>query len=340
MKVFGLQGNVYRLARLAEQQAPEAARARFELVRRLDLLRANGLTVAAASAALGLARATYDRWRRQAQGGVERLAPRSRRPLRPRRPSWSAALVEAVQRLRDDFPMWGRAKLVVLLRAEGFAVSESTVGRILRHLVARGVVQPVPILRRAKAAFRRLRRPHAKRLPKGQSADRPGALVQLDTLTITLQPGTAIKQLTAYCPHARWTVAKAATRATSTAAAAFLDKVLADMPFPVTALQVDGGAELMAAFETACQDRQLPLYVLPPKSPKLNGAVERANGSWRYEFYAVYDLPDTLAELNPLIDSFQHLYNHFRPHGALHGLTPAQYLAAHHGPEPPPSHMS
>jgi transposase InsO family protein len=112
------------------------------------------------------------------------------------------------------------------------------------------------------------------------------------------------------------------------------------MPFAVTALQVDGGSEFMADFEIACQAKQLPLFVLPPKSPKLNGAVERANGSWRYEFYAVYELPGTLAELNPLIDSFQHLYNHFRPHGALHGLTPAQYLATHHGPEPPPSQMS
>jgi putative transposase len=79
------------------------------------------------------------------------------------------------------------------------------------------------------------------------------------------------------------------------------------MPFQVTALQVDGGSEFMADFETACQNRQLPLFVLPPKSPKLNGAVERANGSWRYEFHAVYDLPDTLTELNPLIDGFQHL---------------------------------
>ena len=76
------------------------------------------------------------------------------------------------------------------------------------------------------------------------------------------------------------------------------------------------------------------------KSPKLNGAVERANASWRYEFYAVYDLPDTLTELNPLIDSFQHLHNHFRPHGALQRLTPAPYLATQHGLELPPSQMS
>ena len=57
-------------------------------------------------------------------------------------------------------------------------------------------------------------------------ADRPGALVQLDTLTITVQPGTTIKHFTAHCPVGRWTVAKTTRRATSTAAAAFLDQVL------------------------------------------------------------------------------------------------------------------
>jgi putative transposase len=340
MRVFGLEGDVYRLARLAGRAVPAVALARFELVGRVDRLRAAGLTVAVALDAVGLSRASYYRWRRQARGGVDRLAPRSRRPHRSRRPGWEPALVEATERLRLDFPMWGRAKLVVLLRAEGFTVSESTVGRVLRHLVARGAVQPVPVLRRAKAALRRHRRPHATRLPKGQVADRPGALVQLDTLTITVQPGTTIKHFTAYCPVGRWTVARATTRATSTAAAAFLDQVLAQMPFAVTGLQVDGGSEFMAAFERACQAKSLHLYVLPPKSPKLNGAVERANGSWRYEFYATYDVPDTLAELGPLVESFQHLYNYYRPHGALQGLTPPQYLAAHHGLEPPPSQMS
>ena len=112
------------------------------------------------------------------------------------------------------------------------------------------------------------------------------------------------------------------------------------MPFPVTGVQVDGGSEFMAAFETACAAKGLELFVLPPRSPQRGGAVERADGSWRCAFYAVHDLPDTLAGLNPLIDRFQHLYHPFRPHGALHGRTPAQYLAAHRGPSPPPSRMS
>jgi hypothetical protein len=40
--------------------------------------------------------------------------------------------------------MWGRAKLGPLARAEGFAASDATVGRILADLVARGVVEPIP----------------------------------------------------------------------------------------------------------------------------------------------------------------------------------------------------
>jgi hypothetical protein len=47
--------------------------------------------------------------------------------------------------------------------------------------------------------------------------------------------------------------------------------------------------------------------VLPPKSPKMSGAGERCNGAWRYEFYAVYDLPRNVEAINPLLDAFQHL---------------------------------
>ena len=120
---------------------------------------------------------------------------------------------------------------------------------------------------------------------------------------------------------------------------AFLDKVLADMPFPIEAIQVDGGSEFKAEFEQACQAKGLRLYELPPKRPQLNGAVERCNGSWRYEFYETYDLPHTVEALNPILDSFQHLYNYHRPHGALAGQTPDSYLKTRRANETHPSHM-
>ena len=74
------------------------------------------------------------------------------------------------------------------------------------------------------------------------------------------------------------------------------------MPFPVRAIQVDGGSEFKAEFETACAAKGITLYELPPKRPQLNGAVERCNSAWRYEFYAVYDLPSSIDALNPILD--------------------------------------
>lgn len=328
MQVFGLQAAVYRGASWASRLAAKTsaiAAVRRDALRRFEQARRDGLSAEQAARAIGVSRASLNRW-------GHRLEPKSRRPHRVRPKTWTSQLVRAVQALRDDFPMWGKAKLGPLLRQQGLEVSDATVGRILKSLMDRGVVQPVPALRKKRLAKRWTpRRKHAVRLPKGLRPDRPGGVVQVDTVFITLAPGKAVKHFTAYDPVAKWTVAKAASL--------FLDKVIAQMPFPVEAIQVDGGSEFKAEFEDACKDKGLVLYELPPKRPQLNGAVERCNGAWRYEFYGVYDLPRSVEALNPILDSFQHLYNHHRPHGALAGLTPARYLAKLQAAETAPSHM-
>ena len=338
MQVFGLPRQVIRdgraASRLLDAKTPdiEAARRRDAVVRWRRAM-GDGLSAERAAQAVGVARSSLYRWEKDA-------APKSRRPRRARAKTWTPQLRRAVERLRQDFPMWGRAKLGPLARAEGFAVSDATVGRIIASLVARGVVAPVPTLRRRPYARRwTAKRRFARRLPRDLAVREPGRLVQLDTVFVNLTPTKAIKHFTAYDPIAKWTVGKAYNRATAQAAASFLDKILADMPFPVKAIQVDGGSEFMAEFETACQAKGVALYVLPPRRPQMNGAVERCNGAWRYEFYETYDLPSAVNELNPILDSYQHLYNHHRPHGALAGMTPAQYLAQHSATRPQPSHM-
>ena len=334
MQVFGLPGHVIRGGRVASRLLDAktsgiAAAGRRDAVARWRLAIRDGLTGEQAARAVGVPRASLYRWEASPE-------LRSRRPRRLRAKTWSSDLVRAVERLRDDFPMWGRAKLGPLLSLEGFPVSDSTVGRILAHLVARGAVIPVPQARKAAKTRRwSSKRLHAVRLPKGLKAREPGEIVQIDTVFVQTAPERHIKHFDAYCPVAKWTVAKAFRRATASAAAQFLDKVQAEMPFPVRGIQIDGGSE----FEKACADRGITLYELPPKRPQLNGAVERCNAAWRYEFYAVYDIPETIDQIEPLIDSFAHLYNHHRPHGALAGLTPAQYLKRRTG-EAPASHMS
>jgi transposase InsO family protein len=337
MQIRGLHRSIYRGARLASRLE---AQERSDVVERRDAVARwrqavrDGLSVRDAARAVGHSPAKLYRWETQAQ-------PKSRRPKSTRKTTWTTALVQAVEHLRLDEPMWGRAKIVVKLREQGFKVSEATVGRILAHLVKRGVVEPVPTIRKAaKTKKWSAKRRFAERLPKHLKADEPGQIVQLDTVYVTLAPGRHVKHFTAYDPVAKWTVAKAFERATATSAALFLDKLLSDMPFKVKGIQVDGGSEFMAEFEAACERRQIKLYVLPPKSPEINGAVERCNSSWRYEFYAVYDLPSRLDDLNPLIDAFQHRYNTWRPHGALGGKTPQQYLQARQAEKASRSQMS
>jgi len=72
----------------------------------------------------------------------------------------------------------------------------------------------------------------------------------------------------------RWDVIKASTSATATVASNFIGTLLERMPFPIKVIQVDGGSEFQDAFEEACQKLGIQLFVLPPKSPKLNGHVQ------------------------------------------------------------------
>jgi len=339
MQVLGLPGHVIRSGRVASRLI-DAKTANIEAAVRGDALQrwrsamAKGLSAEDAARAVGHPRSTLYRWQK-------RLVPGSRRPHRCRRKSWSPDLVRAVERLRLDFPMWGKATLGPLLRAQGFAVSDSTVGRILAHLVGRGAVEPVPTLRhRLRTRRAKPRRPHAIRLPRNLTAAEPGDIVQLDTLSVGIAPQRTIKHFTAYDPVAKWTVAQPCNRATARAASIFLEKLIADMPFKLKALQIDGGSEFMGEFEQACAEKKIPLFVLPPRSPELNGAVERCNGTWRYEFYACRDLPLTIPEIAKHVDAFQHLYNTYRPYRALAGLTPKQYLDKRRANETLQSHMS
>ena len=338
MQVFGLPRHVIRsgslASRIAAKSSSNEAAIRRELVRRWRQAMEKGLTAAEAAAAVGASRASLYRWRRCPE-------LKSRRPRRVRRPLWTTAVAQAVEELRADNPMWGKRKLVVLLRREGICLSASTVGRVLNSLVERGVVTPVPALRRKPGGrrFRIIGKRHARRLPKGLKPSRPGEIVQVDTLFLNIRPDRPIKHFTAYCPVAKWTVAGVVGRATANRAAGFLDKLLAETPFKISAIQVDGGSEFRADFEQACAAKGLALYVLPPKRPQLNGAVERCNGAWRYEFYAAYDLPHRLDKLQPFVDAFAHRFNHHRPHDALDGQTPAEYLSTISS-APQPSHMS
>jgi putative transposase len=126
----------------------------------------------------------------------------------------------------------------------------------------------------------------------------------------------------------RWDVCELRTTASARQATAILDALAARMPFRVRAISVDNGSEFMAEFEAACAARGIALLTLPPRSPKLNGAVERANRTHTEEFYEVTDAEPELGPMQAALLDWEHVYNTIRPHQALGYLTPAEFLAS------------
>jgi len=288
----------------------------------------NGRSVARTCRHFGISRQTFYRWKRRFhRHDITTLEDRSHRPHKVRTPTWTAELAERVLALRKQYPIWGKDKLVVLLRKQKLVVSTSMVGRILRYLKRRGILLEPPrpaVLLRQRRKLRK--RPWAVRKPKYWRIREPGDLVEIDTKEIRMRHGVVLKHFSARDVVSRWDVIAVHRRATSLAAARFLDVLLDRLPFPVKALQVDGGSEFAAEFELACQQKQLPLFVLPPKSPKLNGHVERSHRTHNEEFYEVHADTDQLPVLNRQLRHWENVYNRVRPHQALAYLTPLEFL--------------
>jgi len=319
---------VRRVPARLQRHLPDAPTLSAEAHYRLRCLEhAARTSVREASRTFGVPVATIYRWRRRFRpDDLTTLEPRSRRPHRTRRATWTAAQEQAVLALRREYPRMGKEPLRILLARQGVALSASMIGRILSSLRRRRLLREPHAVR---VRQERPQRPYATRVPKDKRAPtEPGALIQLDTMHLRPLPGVERRQFTAIDVVSRCAVVGVRSQATAGTATAFLDDLLARMPVPVQAIQVDGGSEFMAGFEIACQDRGIALYVLPPRSPKLNGRVERLNGTARREFWECSEGDLDLPTLQAALRDWEDHYNTARPHQALGYATPAAFLSS------------
>jgi putative transposase len=305
---------------------PELSRAGGQRLKWMDFYARQGGNACLTCRRFGISRPTLYRWlERFDPGDLRTLEERSHRPRRVRKPTWSPELLEATRTLRVRYPRWGKDKLVVLLGQEGWEVSTSMVGRMLGWLKRRGLLHEPP--RRGISARKRFRlRPYAVRKPNNYAVQQPGDLVEIDTLDVRPYPKIVRKHLTARDVISRWDVIAAFDRITSRATSGFIDSVRARMPFPIRAFQVDGGSEFAAEFERECQKRGIRLFVLPPRSPELNGHVERAQRTHTEEFYEVQHPSLDIPTLNRQLQAWEIVYNTIRPHQSLGQITPLQFL--------------
>ena len=330
MRQIYLQRQFYQLAKRSPVKLSEEAKYRLRMVMAWQALRQQGLPGGKAADALGISRATLYRWNGRLESeGLKGLEQRSRRPKRVRQRQWGLKEITLIQELRALYPRWGKEKLAVLARREGTNLSVSTIGRILKYIQQRGYLKEI-VLYRPRYTKRRPKRPYAIRKPKDYRVDEPGDLVQIDTLDMHPFPQIHFKHFTARDVISRWDVIETFPSASSANAKAFLSTVIKRMPFPVKAVQVDGGSEFKKHFEETCAELGLKLFVLPPRSPKLNGRVERAHRTHLDEFYSAYPIDFASPTLNNVLEEWERIYNKVRPHRALDNLTPYEYIQQYH----------
>ena len=140
-------------------------------------------------------------------------------------------------------------------------------------------------------------------------------------------PGTKkrLYQLTAIDDCTRIRVLKIYDACNQTASVDFADEVIRRLPFRIQLVQTDNGAEFGSKFHWHLEELDIRHVRIRPRTPRLNGKVERSHRIDNDEFYRLLDkggVSDDIHLVNKKVREWENYYNHNRPHGGLGGQTP------------------
>jgi len=167
-----------------------------------------------------------------------------------------------------------------------------------------------------------LLKPRRQEASKRYSRPVPGDRVQMDTMKIA--PG--VYQYTAVDDCSRFRVLGVYPRRNANATLHFLDRLVEEMPFPIQRIQTDRGLEFFAEkVQRRLKDLFIKFRPIPPRSPHLNGKVERSQLTDLIEFWSRHSAKEK--DIAQRIEEWQFEYNWRRSHGSLAGRTPAERMA-------------
>ena len=224
------------------------------------------------------------------------------------------AIVEKVLHLRRTYHLGPIRIMWFLERYHGIAIAEATVYRILRrHGLNR---LPHRVGRRAVRTHR-----YAKQVP--------GHHVQVDVTFLSLigTDGKATRryQYTAIDDATRIRALRVYPRHTQMNAIQFLDHVIDTFPFRIHTVRTDRGHEFQAQFHWHLAGRGIRHVYIKPRTPRLNGKVERSHRTDKQEFYQLLTYTGDV-DLNAKLAEWERFYNDQRHHGAFQGKTPYETL--------------
>jgi transposase InsO family protein len=268
----------------------------------------------------GISRKTFYKWKKRYEvGGAAGLCDRPTRPLRSPR-SFSQDIVSKVLYLRQNYHFGPGRIRDYLQRFHDICLAVSSVHRILlRHGMNR-----LPANQKHRA--------HPKRWQRYEKPQ-PGHRLQMDVKFLERIPGTRkrLYQFTAIDDCTRIRVLKVYDACNQATAINFMNDVLRRLPFRVQVVQTDNGAEFQSHFHWHLEGLDIRHVYIRPRTPRLNGKVERSHRVDDQEFYQLLDkdgVTDDIHLFNQKLREWEDYYNYHRPHGALDGQTPYERLIA------------
>lgn len=280
--------------------------------------------VSAFCQAQGISRTTFYKWRRRfAEGGVDGLAERSRRP-RSTPAATPASVEELVVAKREELARAGADHGPDPIRWALLADGQSPPSRatIARILVRRGLVTPTPS-KRPRASLHRF------------VYARPNECWQSDWTHYFLADHTPVAIAGSLDDHSRLLPGIDACLGEGTSALVWsvMSEAIGEFGIPMRSLNDNGlcysGARRGA--EVPFEANLRALGCLPicssPYHPQTCGKIERLWQTLK-QWLDAHGPYATLEQLRAALTDFQHYYNTQRPHRALGGKTPAQVFAA------------
>ena len=249
----------------------------------------------------GISRPTLRKWyRRYKEHGPKGLCDLSRKPKNSPNLKVTTDIEKLILDIRKKRKLGARRIQNELKRLHSISLSLASIHKIL----ARNHVKPLHRIRR-KNDYKSYNRPI------------PGDRVQMDTKK--LAPG--LYQYTAIDDCTRWRVIGIYNKRTAANTLLFFDRVIEEFPFPIQRIQTDRGREFFAVkVQKKLMEYCIKFRPIKPRSPHLNGKVERSQKTDMQEFYSTVSLDDP--KLMEQLDHWQFHYNWYRPHGSLNAKAP------------------
>lgn len=327
MQIFGLHKNIYRINsyRIRQESKEKYIKLCEEITIPWESLKKNSLKDNVISDITKISRATYYRKKSLLLDLKKGIFPTPKPKKRIIISKITTEIRNKILSIRKENPTYGKNKIFIILKRDhDIDLSESSVGRVLKDFMEKGII--TKSISAPRVRKKRRFKGHAQKWNYNMKASTLGEMVQVDHMTVTKNQIT-VKHFQAWDPLSKRIDAQIYSNANSKSAKRFLEYLESSVPYKIKSIQVDGGSEFMKEFEDACMAKEISLYVLPPKRPQYNGGVERGNRTFREEFYDRRDLlADSLGALRIELSKAINKYNNFRPHFNLKGLTPMQYI--------------